>query len=1021
MSSTSLDVSILPDDGLERNRRQLEHNLQQTDLSFHLSSDSEVEYPRHSSNHLDQFNSFENRSHFDAEPMHGWSYRTNDDEGIDPYGHGTLSTAAHHASVLTLSAGLGGRRQNGRREVSISGAEYDPDRPLHEMIGGVDAKLSAYDLDPSRSKYHPHGMSADPVDTTADLDRLLQSGHQQQQQDTQGQRSVRLRSPSVSSSSTSESDTSMTARPKLADALRRVSFSPRRPRSPQVSQRNLSVDMNQTPRPAARRQQPAMKAQPPTPSSAFTKAARGLARELQQDPDRSRVDRNRIGRAAEERIQRAKEDSSIRRPASAPVEQRRYATPLKGRIHLPDITGLTSAVESPGKGLLSHLEYFDDKRPREIEVRLLNTISTVQTKLQHLEEENMISRRRVRELELELEECKREVRQERTRMLEWESKMERDRLQQREEMLQREEEWQRRRKGKQREMDEEDMTQRYKEVVEEKKALESLITSLRTHLTRLTDELEQHKEMLAQIRIDNQTKENKWEERWQEVDKLREEVERLGGEVEVLRGVVEEGLKDRSRHSNASSRDESVQVSFTQDAQDLSRSQRRPTSRPERQRQRQPNDNASQQSRGDDLSMLPQQSIEVSNPDMGMSVDEDDEEEEEDETAPSQRPTVEDSDEEEDQLPFDPVSIPGSSRAQIGTNADRTIRTDRATKSAESSDRSMRANQSGIGETSRPFLDSDEIRQIEQEMEERRSSRSQTSVGQLSRLSEVTEESSGIAPGNISVVPVEQSRPAAPTPGRANRPMPAPILKPERSRAALSCSDVDDEELREAPFPQIRGARLERLFFSAPDHNQHTCTVCDRRRRSKGSKHDADRQHEHDDGHRHGDDDHRRATVDAEDSRSANADSDDEGFAEASEEEATSPAAGDDRVRQAFDWAKEGKNKGLPPQTVLARVIRELEDDFTHYKGVYVEFADQYKDMDAASDVRKRNILAQHLREVVDVLEQKGDQIASLYDLLNYKDKPVAESVVPPKESRRSAPTSSLGRSGASALRRTMA
>ena len=38
---------------------------------------------------------------------------------------------------------------------------------------------------------------------------------------------------------------------------------------------------------------------------------------------------------------------------------------------------------------------------------------------------------------------------------------------------------------------------------------------------------------------------------------------------------------------------------------------------------------------------------------------------------------------------------------------------------------------------------------------------------------------------------------------------------------------------------------------------------------------------------------------------------------------------------------------------------------------VYVEFADQYKDMDAASDVRKRNILAQHLREVVDVLEQK--------------------------------------------------
>ncbi|KAL1748367.1 hypothetical protein HDZ31DRAFT_60351 [Schizophyllum fasciatum] len=1015
MSSTSLDVSILPDDGLERNRRQLEHNLQQTDLSFHLSSDSDVEYPRHSANHLDQFNSFENRSHFDAEPMHGWSYRTNDDEGIDPYGHGTLSTAAHHASVLTLSAGLGGRRQNGRREVSLSGAEYDPDRPLHEMIGGVDARLSAYDLDPSRSKYHPHGMSADPVvvDNTAELDRLLQSGHAPA--NPQAQRSVRLRSPSVSSSSASDSDTSVTARPKLADALRRVSFSPRRPRSPQVAQRNLSADMNQTPRPTARRQQPAMKVQPPTPASAFTKAARGLARELQQDGDRSRVDRNRVGRAAEERVQRAKEDTSIRRPASAPAEPlqagRRHATPLKSRIHLPDITGLTSAVESPGKGLLSHFEYFDDKRPREIEVRLLNTISTVQTKLQHLEEENMISRRRVRELELELEECKREVRQERTRMLEWESKMERDRLQQREEMLQREEEWQRRRKGKQREMDEEDMTQRYKEVVEEKKALESLITSLRTHLTRLTDELEQHKEMLAQIRIDNQTKENKFEERWQEVDKLREEVERLGGEVEVLRGVVEEGLKDRSRHS-VSSREQSVQVSLTQDAQDLSRSQGRRTTRVERSRQRQPPANAAQQSQGDDLSMLPQQSVEVSNPDMGMSVDEDDEEEDDDgETTPSHRPTVDDSDEdEEDQLPFDPVSIPGSSRAQIGTNADRTIRTDRATKSAETSDRSVRANGSGVGETSAPFLNSEEIRRIEQEMEERRSSRSQMSAGQLSRLSEVTEESSGIAPANISVVPVvnpTESRPAAPTPGRATRPMPAPILKPERSRQAMSCSDVDDDELREAPFPQIRGARLERLFFSAPDHNQHTCTVCDRRRRSKGTS-------RRDEGHTH-------ATHAEEDHHQhADASSDDEGFAEASEDEAASPA-GDDRQRQAFDWAKEGNKKGLPPQTVLARVIRELEDDFTHYKGVYVEFADQYKDMDAASDVRKRNILAQHLREVVDVLEQKGDQIASLYDLINYKDKPVAEGVVPAKEPRRPTPTSTASLGRASTLRRAMA
>lgn len=87
--------------------------------------------------------------------------------------------------------------------------------------------------------------------------------------------------------------------------------------------------------------------------------------------------------------------------------------------------------------------------------------------------------------------------------------------------------------------------------------------------------------------------------------------------------------------------------------------------------------------------------------------------------------------------------------------------------------------------------------------------------------------------------------------------------------------------------------------------------------------------------------------------------------------------------------------------------------------------------MDAASNVSKRNVLAEHLREVIDVLEQKvkrlihyhqsflltfkplqGDQIASLYDLLTFKDKPVSESVISENRRTRSAPvaeTSSWG------------
>ena len=84
--------------------------------------------------------------------------------------------------------------------------------------------------------------------------------------------------------------------------------------------------------------------------------------------------------------------------------------------------------------------------------------------------------------------------------------------------------------------------------------------------------------------------------------------------------------------------------------------------------------------------------------------------------------------------------------------------------------------------------------------------------------------------------------------------------------------------------------------------------------------------------------------------------------------------------------------------------------------------------MDAASNVNRRNVLAGHLREVIDTLEQKvtlfisssiifpnfvcaqGDQIASLYDLLFFKDKPVSESIVPENRQYRPNVTSSWGR-----------
>jgi len=103
-----------------------------------------------------------------------------------------------------------------------------------------------------------------------------------------------------------------------------------------------------------------------------------------------------------------------------------------------------------------------------LKARLLKTLNAVQTKLQHLEQENGISRRRVRELELELEVCKRDVARERTRVLERE-----------ETIVQQQRDAShiaslKRHKGKARAKDvsmDEELHERYREAVEEKKGL----------------------------------------------------------------------------------------------------------------------------------------------------------------------------------------------------------------------------------------------------------------------------------------------------------------------------------------------------------------------------------------------------------------------------------------------------------------------------------------------------------------------------------------------------------------------
>jgi hypothetical protein len=152
------EFSIVGDEQ-ERHRIQLEHNLQNKDLSIDLLSsrdDHSLEYARHAERSRSPFShrSFghHDNSVDDQGQMNPWSYRTIDDEdenGVNPYAGESLSTAAHHASAVTLNAGLGPRRGDETR----SGAEFDPERPLQNIMAGAE-RLSMFGNNTTSKSMH---------------------------------------------------------------------------------------------------------------------------------------------------------------------------------------------------------------------------------------------------------------------------------------------------------------------------------------------------------------------------------------------------------------------------------------------------------------------------------------------------------------------------------------------------------------------------------------------------------------------------------------------------------------------------------------------------------------------------------------------------------------------------------------------------------------------------------------------------------------------------------------------------
>ncbi|KZT64268.1 hypothetical protein DAEQUDRAFT_718247 [Daedalea quercina L-15889] len=1040
--SSTLELSIHGDE-LEHDRIQLEHNLQHTDLSLHLSSTpdddySDVEYPRHNSapSPISGFLSFEQRSSDGYDPIehsqyNAWSMRSfNDDNVVNPYGGETISTAAHHASALTLSAGLGGRT-NRRADVSLSGAEYDPERPLHGIMANMNSRSDSSQVDTIKSK-GPISVSAhfDPlvVEDTAEVDRILQSGHA-----TPPASSLQSSSSSSASGPGSPRPQSPAVRPKLSDALSSAAFSPKRPRSaqaqlpripgrsssaahlqepfrqlspPVIAERHFAPSREQRPTQSPRydhyqqslsyaQVDPKVKVHPATPSSAngskFTKLARGLAQEIEAEQGRrngarhvrglsgtpiaqSTVRSPRVALDAKERSPFKDVANQVPAPTPRSVKPR---TPFKSRVHLPDVTGLTSAILSPARARLDYQKY-DRQEDGELEAKLFATLNAVQSKLAFLESENTVSRRRVHELELELEACKQEVARERTKVEQREELVARHAavvLEREKEKLvdigrqmqSRAAEMQRR--DAQVEAGQQNINEnKYKEAVEEKKALEALISTLRNHLARLTSELTDHQRLLGELRSLRDSDARALAEKSKDIDTLRQEVERLAGEVEVLRGVIEEGLRER-RYAREVSTHDGIKAAGDGHTEDVTTSDEEEVEVP-------------------DHSFHPAQTLDPS--DFSESEDED----ESTVSAPAGR--------------HSPVLPPMQSTGA----GDKTLRTDHATVGS-----SLQVDDI----STRPFVDVDEVGRISTDLQDRRSERSTSLAMQRSRSLNQSLSDSQVLSRSVSrsVSPTASlhssktssvgstSRQSSPADGEGEPPEPtsqehpARELSPSRVREpAVTRSSVPTpvHALRqpgmkqrepssstqpdgppETPFPKIHGERLERLFFSAPEHNAQTCTVCHRRLKRQDSRGVVD--------------DRRPFWSVGPGTGCERQENDDEGFAEGS----------DDDLHPSL--TQEGKGKEhqtdkLPPQTVLSRVIRELEDDFTHFKSIYVELADQYKLMDAASNVAKRNVVAGHLREVIDILEQKGDQIASLYDLLTFKDKPTSQSNVPARKTR---------------------
>jgi Centrosome localisation domain of PPC89 len=384
-----------------------------------------------------------------------------------------------------------------------------------------------------------------------------------------------------------------------------------------------------------------------------------------------------------------------------------------------------------------------------------------------------------------------------------------------------------------------------------------LITTLRSHLTRLTEELSSHHQLLLDLRCLRDSDRKSLKAKSLEIDKLRREVERLGGEVEVLRAVVEEGLRERRQVREQQPLSDGLHQDTTQRLVQEAQDQDIPKGEPET--------HASTSCQGEAVAST----FRCQERDRTAMIDHHD----------------------QGLWNVAPVIFRGDERRHSKHTIDSGV-------DELMSDRSAR----GLHARSRSRARA------------RTQSPSQAGIRPSNKSNEIECAAKAVLAADAANPVLPSLPPTGADLHQVVRDLPQ-VSVPEHSTSPQS--QAANGRPVSSPFPQIRGNRLERLFFSGLMRCP-SCPVCTCRRRQYSAvsqrlpclsrfKLGEERPPDHED----------------------------EGFVDGSGEEQHVPQGSCNKRKQNESKHKEPAD--LPPQTVLARVVRELEDDFTHYKAL-VEF-----------------------------------------------------------------------------------